>query len=338
MLHTISGATGLVGSHLVYSLLKDGLSVRALHRKSSDRSLLERVFAFYGDSLPDYELQLVWQEADMLDPVDVERAMEGSTVFYHTAALVSFDPRNKRALIDGNREMTALAINAALQSNITRFVHVSSVAALGRKKDQKEFDENSHWVESSHNSNYAKGKYAAEMEVWRGIEEGLSAAIVNPCIILGPGTWDGGSAAIFKNIAQGFSFYSKGVNAFVDVRDVVKAIRVLATSDQKERYLITAENRSYQSVFNEIAKAMDLKAPSIEIKTWMAAVAWRWEWIKSKISGKEPLVTKETARTALEEYYYINTKAKQDLKMEFRDLNESIRFIAGCYTKEKKPR
>lgn len=335
MLHTVSGATGLVGSHLVFTLLTQGKKVRALHRASSDRSLLERVCGYYGAKLADLEHLLEWQEADLLDPIDVDAAVAGSQVFYHAAAVVSFDPRDRNAVIDGNRRMTQLVVNAALHHNIPRLVHVSSVAALGRKPDQKDFDEESHWVESKLNSNYSKGKYAAEMEVWRGIEEGLSAAMVNPCIILGPGTWNDGSAAIFKNIAEGFKFYTTGVNAYVDVRDVVQAVLILAEGDQKERYVIAADNRSYQSVFNAIAEALKVNPPSVEVQPWMSSLAWRWEALKSRITGGRPLLTKETARTALEEYYYKNDKARKDLGLQFRDLKESIAFIGQCYLKDQ---
>ncbi len=335
MRHTVSGATGLVGSHLVMELLKAGKSVRALHRANSDKSLLKRVFQYYGEDLSHYEAQLEWQEADLLDPFEVDSAVEGSEVFYHCAALVSFNPKDKQALIIDNAKMTANVVNAALHFKVPRFVHVSSVAALGRKPEQKEFDEESHWVESKQNSNYSKGKYAAELEVWRGIEEGLSAGIVNPCIILGPGTWSGGSAAIFRNVAEGFKFYTKGINAFVDVRDVVKAILILADRPElKERFVIAAENWTYEKVFKQIAEAMGKPAPSIEVKPWMAAFAWRWEAVKSRITGKAPLVTKETSRTSLNSYYYKNDNAKEVLGMDFRDLKESIQFIAECYLKE----
>ncbi len=334
MLHTVSGATGLVGSHLVHRLLKEGKTVRALHRENSDRSLLNRVFAYYGDELKDYESQLSWQIADLLDPLEVDQALKGTQVFYHTAAVVSFDPRDEKAVIIGNQEMTSLVVNAASHHKLDRFVHVSSVAALGRKPDQQEFDESSYWIESKENSNYAKGKYASEMQVWRGIEEGLNAAIINPCIILGPGTWNDGSAAIFKNIAEGFKFYTKGVNAYVDVRDVVEALIRLAEGQQNERYLVVGENRSYESIFNSIAKALDVPPPSLEVQPWMSAIAWRWEALKSKLTGKRPLLTKETARTALGKYYYKNDKAKSELNMEFREIDESISFIAKCFKKD----
>ncbi len=335
MRHTVSGATGLVGSHLVMELLLAGKEVRALHRKSSDRGLLQRVFGYYGHKLADHESKLQWFEADLLDPIDLDNAVQGSDYFYHCAALVSFNPKDKQALIVDNVRMTAGLVNAALRHGASRFIHVSSVAALGRKEGQKEIDEQSDWVDSKENSNYAKGKYGAELEVWRGIEEGLSAAMVNPCIILGPGTWQDGSAAIFRNIAEGFSFYSTGVNAFVDVRDVVEAILILADRKElKERFVIAAENWSYEKVFKAIAQKMDKPEPKIEIKAWMSAIAWRWEALKTFFSGKKPLVTRETARTALKEYYYKNDKAKEVLGLQFRDLEESLAFISKQYLQE----
>ena len=337
MRHTVSGATGLVGSHLVMELLKQGKQVRALHRASSDKSLLNRVFAYYNLSLADFDANLEWMEADLLDPYGVDAAVEGTDIFFHCAALVSFDPKDRKALIEDNRKMTAFLVNVALEKGIRRFVHVSSVAALGRKPGQTQFSEDSHWVESDHNSNYAKGKYAAELEVWRAIEEGLSAAMVNPCIILGPGTWEDGSAAIFRNVAEGFKFYSKGIHAFVDVRDVVKVMLLLAEQQEiQDRFLIAAENWSYEQVFNTIADKMNKPRPSIEIKPWMSALAWRWEAFKSALTGKRPMVTRETARTAIQEYHYQNAKSIEVLGMEYRDLKESIEFIADLYQREQK--
>lgn len=159
-------------------------------------------------------------------------------------------------------------------------------------------------------------------------------AMVNPCIILGPGTWNDGSAAIFKNIANGFKFYTKGINAYVDVRDVVEAIVILSESDKCERYVIAAENKSYQWIFTQIANGLGVAPPSVEVKPWMSALAWRWEALKTKISGSRPLLTKETARTALGAYYYQNEKARNELGIEFRNLDESIEFISACYRKD----
>mgnify|MGYP000680324584 FL=1 len=333
--HTVTGATGLLGAHLVVHLLQQQKQVRVVHRASSQLGILKKVLGYYHPKVQEQFDKIEFAEADLLDLPALEQALQGTDYLYHCAAVVSFAPADKARMLDENPTGTANLVNLALHLGIKKLMHVSSVAALGRKEGQQHFDEESHWVESKNNSAYAKSKYLAELEVWRAHEEGLNLVIVNPSIIIGPGPWQSGSAALFSRIAQGFKFYTQGVNAYVDARDVAAIMEQLMHSEiDGERFVVAAENWTYQKFFASVAHALGVKAPSIEVKPWMSNLAWRIEKLKSWLTGKKPMITKETASTALQACYYENQKVRQALNFEFRPLEQSVQEIAAFYKKD----
>lgn len=335
-MHTLTGATGLVGAHLAFQLVEQGLPVRIIHRAQSDLSLIERVFGYYAPERATALFQaLEKKEADLLDLTALHQALAGTEHLYHCAAHVSFDPRDKKALLEENPTMTAQVVNSALEHGVKKMVHVSSVAALGRQADQKHINEDSQWTDSAENSAYAKGKYRAELEVWRAGQEGLPMVIVNPSIIIGPGPWQQGSAALFDRIADGFNYYTLGVNAYVDVRDLVEIMISLAQSDiRDERFVVAAEHYTYQEIFQKIAKALSVKGPQTEVKPWLSGLAWRWEWLRSRMTGRRPLVTRATARTAQGSYYYQADKVQEALDFQFRSIEDSIETFAQFYRQD----
>lgn len=331
-MHTVTGATGLVGAHLVYELLQRHSRVRAIHRAGSDREFLRKVFGYYSKDADALFEKIDFVEADLLDIPALEKALEGTTHLYHCAAIVSFAPQDRKEVIFDNAAMTAAVVDAAISRKVEKMVHVSSVAALGRQPGQEHFDEESHWNDSGDNSSYALGKYRAELEVWRGMQEGLNAVILSPSIILGPGRWHRGSGAIFSNIAGGFKYYSRGVNGFVDVRDVAALMDIFMRSDREgERYVVTAGNFTYKEVFQGIADALGVRRPSVEIKPFMSGIAWRVEALRSALTGKRPLVTRDSAKIASQQYFYHTDKLHAAVDFEFRPLQQSLKEICGFY-------
>ncbi len=331
----VTGGTGLLGSHLIYQLVCSGSKVRVIHRKSSDLNLLEKVFGYYSQNTVTLLQNVEWFEADLMDITAVTDALNGARQVYHCAAIVSFEGKKAGPMLHFNPETTANVVNAALANNVEKLVYASSVAALGRKESSEYIDEQTEWVESKHNSAYAKSKYLAELEVWRGFEEGLKAAIVNPSIILGPGNWKQGSSAIFDRIARGFKYYTLGTNGFVDVRDVVQSMILLMNSNiSGERFVVVSENLSYKLVFSWIAEEMGLKKPSVEVQPWMSALLWRLEKLRTTIFGGKPFLTRETARTAQNAYFYDNGKIRNELDLEFRLISESVKDFSRLYQKD----
>ncbi|MFY0252997.1 NAD-dependent epimerase/dehydratase family protein [Chitinophaga sp. 30R24] len=321
----VTGGTGFLGSYLIRALVAAGKPVRALYRQQP------------APQLQDIMDKIEWVPGDILDVCALEDAMAGVTQVYHCAAVVSFQANAKDRLMKINVEGTANVVNMALDAGVDKLLYVSSVAAIGRAKEGAVIDETAEWEDSPNNSRYSVSKFQGEMEVWRGIAEGLDAVIVNPSIILGAGFWDHGSSAILKNAWKEFPYYTKGVNGFVDVEDVVEAmIRLMDGNIAGERFILSANNWDYQQLFTTMARELGKKPPHIAVKPWMAEVVWRVEKIKGMLSGKHPLVTKETARTAQMKIYYENKKVLNALPgFHFQPLEKTIRRIAAAYLQER---
>lgn len=274
-----------------------------------------------------------WIDGDILDTNILENAMEGIDAVIHSAAKVSFVATEQQSMFKTNIEGTANVVNAALLKNVKRLVHVSSVASLGRTANGETVTEKKQWEDSNINTNYAISKYNAEMEVWRGIGEGLNAVIVNPSTILGYGDWNNSSCAIFKSSYNEFPWYSNGINGFVAVEDVARAIVLLMESDiSNERFIINGDNWTFRQLFNAIASAFGKKQPHREATPALAAIAWRIEKVKSLFSGTPPLLTKETARVAQTATYFDNSKIRSALPgFAFTPLDECVKNACNHY-------
>lgn len=321
----VTGGTGFLGSHLLRALVSSGQPVRALFRKN------------IPEQLQDIQDKITWVQGDILDVYSLEDALVNVTQVYHCAAVVAFEPGSHARMMKINAEGTANVVNMSLEAGVKKLVHVSSVAALGRAKEGNPIDELGEWQDSPNNSKYAISKYLGEMEVWRGIAEGLDAVIVNPSIILGTGFWNDGSGMLIKNAWKEFPYYTEGINGFVDVEDVVTAMIALMESPVTEqRFILSADNWSYRQLFNAMAKGLRKKAPHIAVKPWMAAIVWRLEKLKGFFTGKHPLVTKETARTAQLKVYYNNQRIQETLPhFRFRPLEQTIDRICKVFLQAK---
>ena len=333
----ITGCTGLLGSHLVAEIVKgqkseDKSQIKLLCRENSDLSLLKKVLSRYDfDEIPN-NIEFVY--GDVLDYDVLEEAMRDVDEVYHCAAVVSFDASDKNSLMRVNVEGTRNMVNAALQCGVKKFCHVSSIAALGRALEGETIDENSPWTHSKNNSVYSNSKHEGEMEVWRGIAEGLNATIVNPSLILGAGKWDSSSCELFNTIAKGFPFYTTGINGFVDVKDVARAMIMLMENNKfGQRYCLNGALISYQDLFKLMADNFKVKAPYIKVGKFLSEIAWRVFWLIGKIKGKKPLITKETARTATRKYSYSSAKIIKELNFTFTPIEESVREICGNFGK-----
>ena len=224
----VTGGTGLVGTHLLYDLVRSGKKVRALKRNSSDISSVKKVFSYYSSDVDELMKEIEWVNADLLDVYTLLDVMEGVTDVYHCAAMVSFEPKHIDEMLRVNIEGTANMVNAALEKGIRKFCHISSIATVGRSEHGAVSTEETFWKSSPDNSNYAISKYGAEREVWRAAEEGLNVVIVNPSLIIGAGNWQQSSSNMFSKAYKGIKFYTDGENGFVDVRDVASvAIKLM---------------------------------------------------------------------------------------------------------------
>lgn len=319
----ITGGTGFLGAYIIRHLIEKGYAVRAIRRSS-------QLPAYIPKEIFD---KVEWVEGDVLDIVSLEDAMEGVDTVIHAAAIVSFARREQKQMYKVNVDGTANVVNMALEKNIQRFIHISSIAALGRKADGGNVDEEKKWEESKVNTHYAKSKYKAELEAWRGIGEGLNGAILNPSTILGHGDWNKGSSAIFKNVYNEFKWYTSGINGFVDVNDVAAATILLMESGiTEERFIINGDNWPFRKLMNTIADSFGKKKPARHATPFLLSIAWRVEKLKSFFTGKKPLLTKESAKVAHSKTFFDNKKfLKTFPQFSFTQLEKTIQKACEKY-------
>jgi len=324
----VTGASGFLGQHLVRKLSQEGKSVRAIYNKTPPLAGLR--------DLP----HVTWQQADLLDIYDAENIMKDIKQVYHCAAIVSFDASDKNALLHVNIETTANVVNAALNANVEKMAYASSVAAIGRSNLDKEITEDTEWEENTANSTYSKSKYYAEIEVWRGMAEGLNAVIINPGIILGEGNWDKGSAKLIQTADKEFPFYTEGINAWVDVQDVTEIMYQLMESNiSNERFIVSAGSYAYKDVFTMMAGALNKKPPHIKAGAMLTGFVWRWNALESFFTKEKPTITKETANTAQKKVFYNNEKLLKALPdFSYTSLMDTVKRMASQYQADKNSR
>jgi nucleoside-diphosphate-sugar epimerase len=316
----ITGANGLLGSEITNHFARQKIECFAIKRVNSNLDLLS-----------EQQSHIHFKDADILDGVSLTEALNGATTVIHTAALVSFNPRKAKQIYAVNVEGTKNVVDACLQLKIPHLIHISSVAALGREKGKPIVDEASEWVESPFNTDYAKSKYLAELEVFRGQEEGLKISIVNPSVILGRAGWHQSSSALFNYVWKEHKFFSAGTFNYVDVRDVVEAIDKLVAAKNAGRFIVNAGSVSSENLFKEIAYRFNKKAPSQVAGPFLISLATTFESFRSFLTKTEPLVTSQTAKIASDTFYFNNQKAINELNMKFRSLEETLDWCCAYY-------
>ncbi len=315
----VTGATGFLGSELIRQLIVQGRSVRAIKRQDSVIPEILRK-----------EQTINWQTADILDYFALNEAFQDVSEVYHCAALVSFNPSDKKKMLQVNAGGTANMVNLCLENNIRKLVHVSSVAAVGEGKAGELTTEKDHWEFNSNQNGYSISKYEGEMEVFRAVAEGLNAVLVNPSVIIGKNAGKEGSGQIFEMVRKGLKYYPAGGCGLVDVEDVAKAMIALMESDiTAERFLINSENWTYRDFFTEIAEQFNLKPPATALKPWMLQLAYYGSKLLSSVTGKRYGLTKDTIHSAFKKQNYANYKLKKAIGMEFKSVKKTIAEVCA---------
>lgn len=319
----VTGGTGFLGAYIIRELVQKGYAVRAIRRSP-------KLPAFIPAAV--FE-KVDWVDGDILDVLSLEDAMQGVDAVIHSAAVVSFSKQDRKQMYQVNVAGTANVVNMALEQNIRRVVHISSVAALGRTADGGSVNEDKKWEESKINTHYARSKQKAEMEVWRAMGEGLDAVILNPSTILGYGDWHSSSCAIFRNVYNEFPWYSPGINGFVDVEDVARAtVLLLESGISEQRFVVNGDNWPFRKLMDTMAEGFGKRKPYKQTTDFLVAIAWRWEKIKSLFTGSRPLLTRESGRVAHSKTLFENTKIKQALPgFVFTPLEQTIEAACRRY-------
>lgn len=319
---------------MLYELTSAGKRVKALKRKTSNLQQVIKTFSYYSKTPKELFNLIEWVDGDILDYFALEKILEGVTEIYHCAAIISLNPKERRKMITNNVEGTANLVDAAIENGVKKICHVSSIAALGRLENGLVVTEETNWMPSKKISGYSESKFFSEVEIWRGIEEGLEAVIVNPSIIFGPANWETGSAKMFKTIWDGLKFYTKGMTGFVDVKDVVKAMVLLMDEKnfekaKNQRYLLNSENLSYQNVFCQIAGSLVKPRPKYYTSDFLLSLVWRASEFVSIFTRKPALITRETVANSNKVYHFDGSKIVKQFNFEYLPVSKSIQQTAS---------
>jgi dihydroflavonol-4-reductase len=321
----ITGASGLVGSHVAIYLLENGENVRAIFRDSKSKEKTKSIFNLHNKS--HLYSKIDWIQGDILDIPSLELAFENIDYVYHCAAMISFDPKDEEKLRKTNIEGTANIVNFCLSKNVKKLCYVSSIAALGDLLPHETIiTEETEWNPEKTHSDYAISKYGAEIEVFRAQQEGLNVVIVNPGVILGAGFFDSGSGEIFTKVKKGLKFYTNGTTGFVAVSDVVKIMFQLMKSDiQGERFILVSENVTYKNLLQTIATEFGVKKPSIQVTKWITILAYKLDWIMSNVFLQKRKLSKDMAQSLHSLDLYSKQKIVQTLDFDFEKVSTTIK-------------
>lgn len=329
----VSGATGLLGGHLLYRFRESATSTIALYRSKENIAHTRLIFESYGAGQGALVDHFKWMEADLLEVPSLDAAMKGVTEVYHCAAIIEADSfeEMKRHNITGTENL----INVALYWDVKRFCHVSSIAALGESVGERAINETDFFNLDALNTDYAISKFGAEMEAWRATQEGMQVIIVNPGIILGEGKWSTGSGKLFSRTFKGNTFYTSGSSGFIDVRDVTRVMVDLMKSNiEDERFILIAENKSYREVLHKIANSLKVKPPKYLLPEWVLKIASLFSYFFNFIGVTKKLKS-STVRSLTSSTAYDNAKVREQLELNFTPLDETIDRVAQFMLKNK---
>ncbi len=331
----VTGGTGLVGAHLLFHLLGKGATIKAIHRRGSDLSQVEKIFSYYSENAKGLFKKIHWLEADLNDIPALETAFKDVTHVYHCAALISFDPRDYEKMLKINVEGTANIVNLCISNNIQKLCFLSSIAAVGKSMGNAVATEDNEW--NYHGTNvYALTKHEAEMEVWRGSQEGLPVVILNPGVILGPGFWHTGSGVLFKTAAKGQKYYPPSGTGFVTVGDVVQLmVQLMASTIGRERFIAVGENLTYREILSMMAKGLGKPKPVRKLKFWQLEILWRLDWLVALFTNRGRKLTKNSVESLKQRQLYTNQKIKDMLNFKFEPLEEVIQASCRWFNQEK---
>ena len=321
----ITGGTDFVGAYLIAYLLKQGYSVRALRRAAGPMDCGHR-----------FEHQVEWVEGDLFDLAFLEESLRDIQHVYHCEELLSFAPEEVERMFKINVQGTANMVNASLYVGVEKYLQVSSTVALGHRENGKITDEQLQWKNSRYHTSYAVSKFKAECEVWRAIQEGLNAVIVNPSMVVGAGCWNAGANNVFSRIEKEGRFYPRGRTGCIDVRDVAKlSIALMESEISAERFLLSAGNLSYRELFEIIARLLNRQPAKRALPSWLGNLWRALDWLRAQLTGQPRVLTKEILSNLQAQRSYSNEKIKKALEATFIPIRESLKETTLLYLKSK---
>lgn len=323
----ITGATGLVGGHLIWHLLQENSRVAAMKRANSDTESIKSIFRYYGSEPEALFQRITWREGDVENYDHLLVAMDGVSYVYHCAAMVDLG-KNSQRMFDVNVGGTENIVRAALNRNVKKLCFVSSIAALSDGNGNKPTDESTPFHENERTTLYGESKRLGEKVVHEAILKGLNAVTVNPGVIIGYSKNMTGSGELFKRVKKGLPFYTNGITGYVNVQDVVKAMIVLMKSEVKnERFVLVGENKTHKDVLRNIADGYGKYRPFIGMGKSLISISYALEML-GKLVGFTPLIDSSSARTSISKKRYSSEKFKKTFPdFQFSSIENTIHKI-----------
>ncbi len=283
----ITGGTGLLGNSILTQLINDGYNCSAISRSKKNP-----------------EGPVNWIQADLLDPSAYDQELRGKNTIIHAAGLISYLASDKQKLFQSNFMATRDLVNAAIYHGVEKLIYISSASTLLRSSNPLNISVHSKGT-PVFNSQYARSKFLAELEIWRAEAEGMKVCILHPSLIIGYGNWTKGSMNIFQHVLDGLKYYPPGQTGIVSADDVAKIIsRICKHEIFGKSILVNAEVWSYKNLLNEIAFQLAKPAISKKASPWMATMMACTETLKSFINFKNVLITKETIKSSFSQFSY----------------------------------
>ncbi len=330
----VTGGTGMVGAHLLLHLLQKNIPICAIYRPKSDLQRVKKVFSYYAENGDSLFQQIKWVEADLNDIPALETAFKDVEYVYHAAALISFDPGNYKKLYETNTKGTTNIINLCIEKKVKKLCYVSTIGAIGKSSEGAMATEENEWSEQEVNV-YALTKYLAEMEVWRGSQEGLPVVILNPGVIIGPGFWDSGTGDLFTTANKGYKYYPPGGTGFISIHDVIHIMVALMDSKiRNERFITVAKNLTFKEILRRMAQALGGQEPTKELKLWQLEIGRYFDWFRNLFTGQGRRITKNAIQSLKNRELYSSEKIKNRLSLNFEPLNETIEFCCAKFKEE----
>ncbi len=330
----VTGGTGLVGAHLLLHLTQKSIPIRAIYRTEKSLKKVEKIFSYYSNNALELFSKIEWVNADLNNLPNLENAFKGIDFVYHAAAFISFNERDFEILEKTNVEGTANIVNLCIAHKVKKLCHVSTIGAIDKSIGNKQATEENEWIGQNINV-YARTKYSAEMEVWRGTQEGLKVVIVNPGIIIGPGFWNSGSGSFFTNGNKNRNYYPPGGTGFISVKDLVSVMEFLMLSPiENERFIAISENKTYKEILDLIADGLGKRRPKHQLKKWQLHIGASLDWLKSILTGKERILTRNTVKSINHIEIYNTDKLKASYNLPFEPIKETIAFCCTKFTSE----
>lgn len=318
----VTGATGFLGSYVSRLLILKGFEVWGMKRASSTMELVS-----------DIKDRIRWTECTLFDTETMREVVQSVAVVIHCAGVISADKRNRKNMFRVNHEGTKELTDVCLDAGINKFIHISSIAALGKSAYEDHINEDALWEDNGWTTHYGRSKMLGELEVWRAHAEGLNVVILNPSVIFGGGFWHAiGSPGIVHKLAKGSLFYPTGGTGVVDVRDVARvAVDAIESDVNGERFILSAENISFKKMMDDIATQFDAKKPSTPLKGIYKTLSWRIDGLLSTVSGKRRSLTKQSIKNFSRNFMYNNSKSKMAFEITYKPWTVMIEDAAKAY-------